>query len=65
MTPTTMDWAARKPALRSRGLGLRRLTRAINARRELNAQRAEGERVRPDRPRVSVPSYAYLIRSHD
>lgn len=41
MTPKTPDWAAGKPAQGSHGLGLRRLTQAINARRELNAQRAE------------------------
>lgn len=61
MTPKTLDWAARKPAQPSRGRGLRRLTRAINARRELNAQLVG----KPDRLVVSVPSYAYLIRSHD
>jgi hypothetical protein len=65
MTPKAPDWAARKPTRRSNGLGVRRLTQAINARRELNAQRTEREPSALDRPVVRVPSYAYLIRSHD
>jgi hypothetical protein len=58
-------WAARRRGEVTRDRGSRRLSLAIEARRRLNARRADGTRTKADPRGPSDLRSTYLTESHD
>jgi hypothetical protein len=65
MTRTEESIAARRRGEQNRDRGSRRLSHVVDARRRLNAQRADNARTRADPLGPRDPRYAYLAQSHD
>ncbi len=65
MTQNEQNSAARRRGERKRDRGSRRLSQAVDARRRLNARRADSARTRAGRFGPSDSRYAYLTQPHD
>jgi hypothetical protein len=65
MTRTEHNRAARRRGELTRDRGSRRLARAIDAQRRLNARRADGTPTNPEAFGPNDRRYAYLKRSYD
>jgi len=65
MTRTEQNWAAGRRGERNRDRTIHQVSSAIDARRRLNARRADGPRTKPHPIGPGDPRYAYLARSYD
>ena len=65
MTPKTRDWAGRRRGELTRDRRSRQLSRAIEARRRLNARLTDDPGAKADLFGPSDPRYMYLTRSYD
>jgi hypothetical protein len=65
MTRTEQNWAARTRGEFNRDRGSRRLSQAVDARRRLNARRADDAWAKAHPVGPSDPRHAYPTRSHD